>query len=387
MASVYALAHHETWEIGGGEQGNPFESGTIDKVRVDGKVYSSKPPILPLMMTAEYIVARQFVGLDLDEPDDRIAVLALATITFVTLPFVLSGIALWSLLCHLGMGARAQALGLLVFLWGTEYGGYAGTINNHVPATACLMMGLWGYFGAGVRKDVERKILLAVVGIVLGLAVTIDLPSAVFVIILISAYRLKFGIKGSLWLLSGFSLPIVVHCGIMLMLTGSPMPFQLNHDYYMYEESYWRNPVGIDALNHPWGLYLFNMTFGSVGIFSLYPILLIGAMGILIRLRDDDDRTRMWSAAVLSAMVVLGSYYVLRTNNYGGGSFGFRWLIISTPFLVVAGTVYIDQIRSRIFWGATVLLLVVSMYSSMLCRLYPWSVGREWTTRVFGSLT
>lgn len=386
MASVYALAHHESWEIGNSEEENPFESGTIDKVRVDGKMYSSKPPVMPLMMTAEYMLLRGVAGVNLEEPDDRLQALKVMTLTFITLPFLLSGVAFWSLLRYFDTKPWVQAMGLLAFLWGTEYAGYAATVNNHVPATACLTIGMWGYITLEDRKGIGTGILMTLLGIVMGLAVVIDLPSAIFVLILIVGFVAKFSKVNVSCGVAGFLVPVAVHSGIMLMLTGSPLPFQMNHDYYMYEESYWRNPVGIDALNHAWGLYLFNMTFGRVGVFIMYPLFLIGAISVLKSLFERDSKNRLWCIGVVCSSLILGAYYVSSTNNYGGSSFGFRWLIITTPFFMVPACQFVNQTRSRFVVGICVVLLSISVFSATQCRLNPWSLGREWPIEIFGTL-
>ena len=386
MASVYALVYHGTWEIGNPDQPNPYEAGTVDKVHVDNKRYSSKPPIMPLLMTAEFLVLRSLGGLDLNNADDRSTVLSWATITFITLPFILSGFAFWSILYHLGLKPWAQTFGVTALLWGTEYAGYAATINNHVPATACIILGIWGYFVPADKKDVQTCILAAALGITLALAVTIDLPSAVFVLLIIPAYLMKFSARNAAFGVAGFLIPVLIHCAIMLKLSGSPLPFQMNHDYYLYEESYWRNPIGIDALNHSLPLYLFNMTIGRVGLFIMYPVSVIGAIALVRQIVSSEARTRIENTAVLIASLILGAYSLFTTNNYGGVSFGFRWFIILAPFFLIPATLLLNQARSKFTVIIGVTFLAVSIFSSVQCRLNPWSIDEEWPTRIFGSI-
>ena len=59
---------------------------------------------------------------------------------------------------------------------------------------------------------------------------------------------------------------------------------------YNYEGSYWNTPLEMDYLNVPredgrfqesYQLYLFHMTFGHHGVFSLSPIFLLAAIGVL----------------------------------------------------------------------------------------------------------
>lgn len=387
MATVYALVHHGTWQIDGPEQDNPFASGTVDKVSVDGRVYSSKPPVMPLLMAFEYGLLKPVLGIDLgDDPADREWFHTIVVLTFSTIPFVFSGIIFWSILRQLGIRPSLQVLGLTAFLWGTEYAGYAGTLNNHVLATASLTFGLWGLLALANKKNVQTSICSAVLGLALGVAVTVDLPSAIFVIVMAPLYLRKFGAKNATFGAVGFLVPVIAHCAVMMSISGSPLPFQMNQAFYLYEESYWRNPVGIDALNHPWSVYLLNITVGKVGIFLLYPVLLVGVVALFIEMRTEAGVERLMALGTLFAVAILLTYYVSSTNNYAGVSFGFRWMIIATPFLLVPALRLAQARRSKSILCILALTTAVSFFSALQCRLNTWSIDSEWTTWVFGSL-
>ena len=53
-------------------------------------------------------------------------------------------------------------------------------------------------------------------------------------------------------------------------------------DEYLYEGSLWKTPLDLDAFNdhpEPYAIYLFHMTLGHHGVFSLTPIFLFSAWG------------------------------------------------------------------------------------------------------------
>ena len=53
-------------------------------------------------------------------------------------------------------------------------------------------------------------------------------------------------------------------------------------DEYLYEGSLWKTPLDLDAFNvhpEPYSVYLFHMTLGHHGVFSLTPIFLFSAWG------------------------------------------------------------------------------------------------------------
>lgn len=384
MATVYALMHHGTWQIDGEGQPNPYESGTVDKVRVEGKMYSSKPPVMPLMMTGIYAALRATGTFDLDREEDRLPLLKIQTLLLVTLPFTLAGIAFLVALRSFGLNEHLVTLGVVALMWGTEFAGYAGTLNNHVPATGALLVALGVYRGVGDAKDVQTGIWCLLAGMALGLAVTIDLPLAVFVLLLASAFLLKYSPRNVALGIVGALIPVGVHCAIMMMLHGSPMPFQTNGEYYLYEESYWRDPYGIDGLNHPLGLYMFNMTIGRVGVFLMYPVVALGFIALLAGMVKGEDR--LWSASVTGAFAMLFFYYLLTTNNYGGASYGFRWLIVIAPFFLLALMQQLKRVQSPMVLGIVWFAVAVSVFSAWHCRLHVWSVNQEWPQRFFGPL-
>ena len=384
MATVYALTHHNTWQIDPEGLENPYAARTVDKVRVGGKLYSSKPPVMPLIMTGIYAATRAMGIYDLDREDDRLPLLKLQTLLLITVPFLLSGIAFLVVLRQSGLDERLVGLGLLALLWGTEYAGYAGTLNNHVPSAAALIVALGVYRGVENKKDVQTGIWCLVAGFALALAVTIDLPVAIFAVILAGAFVLKYSPRNVTLGIVGALFPVAVHCVVMMKLHGSPMPFQTNGSYYQYEESYWRDPYGIDGLNHPLGLYLFNMTIGRVGVFLMYPIVTLGLIALVTQLRTREQR--FWAASVLCAFTILFFYYWLTTNNYGGASFGFRWMIIIGPFFVLAAMQRLKDSDSPIAVGFCWLAIVISVLTAFQCRAYVWSVNKEWPQWIFGPL-
>ena len=385
-ATVYALVHDGTWQIDAPESNNPFTSRTVDKVKVGDKLYSSKPPVMPLMMTGQYWLLHKLTGLDLDQEEDRATLLKIQVISFITIPYALAGFAFLVLLKSFDLGTGSVLLGMVALMSGSEYAGYGGTMNNHVPATACLIGAYALYRAIDNKLDVRTGIACILGGLLLGMAVVIDIPSAIFVVLLALGFLTKFSMRNVALGICGAAIPAIIHSAIMIYLHGSPLPFQMNHDYYMYEESYWRDPYGIDGLNHPLGLYLFNMTVGRVGVFLMYPVIAVGLLGLLFAGKNSTEGDRAWNFGVLGAFLILVFYYLLSTNNYGGASFGFRWFIIIVPFFALSAARVYDRLETppaKIFvWIA----LLISVGSAIQCRAHVWSVNQEWPTRIFGPL-
>lgn len=386
LATVYSLSVHGGFTIAHvpGDGLNPFEPGTVDKVQAGDRIISSKPPVLPLMMTAEYLALKSFFGWDLGDPEDVPCIAYVLTLTFVSAPYVL--MLLWFLRA-LGWIVRerlTRTLTLAALAFGTQLWGYSVTFNNHVPAAAMAVLAMYLALGVGQGNLAPNTWRFVLFGLAAGLVLTIDLPVAVFPFFAACYLAWKFPAKLLTWSVAGLLVPVMVHAGVLWAVTGSPLPVQMHKSMYLYEASYWRYPVGIDALNEPKALYLFHMTLGRKGVFSLYPVLLFGVAAFLGALASQRLRQRGSIIAGGVGVAILMLYYMASTNNYGGAAYGFRWLIAAMPVLLWMGAPLIERARTRKAWLFVALLVGVSFYSAWQCVVAPWGVNQEWTCRFFG---
>ena len=145
-------------------------------------------------------------------------------------------------------------------------------------------------------------------------------------------------------------------------------------------------------------MYAFHLLFGHHGWFSLTPINLLGAAGmvtavvVLIRRRATavsavrggpntaDTAVAHWDWAVVaagslavSAVVFVFYAFVTETANYGGWTNGPRWLLWLTPLWLVALTPVADWLGRR-RWGRVVclILLALSVLSASFSLWNPW---------------
>jgi hypothetical protein len=397
MATVVVLVHEGRWNIDQEIDGkpNPFSDGTVDKVMVGDHIYSSKPPVLPFLMSVEYGCLRYFFGLSLLEEGDVPTISQLFTVTFVVLPFTLAliGILVWIRTTSISITHQVLVMGAACC--GTEMAGYSGTFNNHVPAASLLILAM--FLLNKIRSGKKLYASLVTCGFLAGLAATIDIPTAI-VAVAIGIGILGFHrIRGFGFYLLGGSLPVLVHIVFMTYLNGSPLPFNrdssmMDQSLYWYEDAYWRIPMGIDDLHHAKGTYLFHSTLGRHGIFLLYPVMLFGVIGLVLdsyrckSLKNEGDSRGVFSLLFLASSVILLAYYAFITNNYGGFSFGFRWMIAGVPLFIWGIIRYFDNQRPRWITVIGLLSLGISVYSVWLCQNAPWSINEEWTSMIFGEL-
>ena len=384
LATVYSLTKYGTWAIDRPAEEPPirFEQRTIDKVWVNGHIISSKPPVLPLIMTGEYVLLNKVMGWSLDDDKQTTRIIRFMSFSLIGLSYMLILVFFSKTLNLFVSDSLTRAILLFSLAFCTQIWGYSFHINNHVPATAAMMVSL--YFGLSLalnRVKQERWRFLAF-GFTAGLVPTLDMPVAVFAAFA-GLYLLWKHPKNTLTLsVLGALLPIVIHVVCMWQSTGSIFPVQTRDEVYLYEASYWRSPLFVDALNEPKTLYGFHMTFGRNGIFLLYPILLLGlvAVGRALFKPNSPHRGLILSGAL--AFLILTAYYVVKTNNYGGEAYGFRWYIGAMPVLLLMGGPLLSGVRARWQWMVITLMVSISFFSGFECAQSPWGANKQWTIRL-----
>lgn len=387
LATVWSLTQHGTWYVDRplDEPRNPFEAMTVDKVTVQGRLISSKPPMLPLIMTGEYLLLNRLFSLDLNNPDDLKPILQVMNMTLVVFAYA-SALLFFTLLLHMFIDdpwRRVFWVAAMAFC--TQVTGYASQLNNHVPAVGMLMPMLYLGIGLSAGKLEAKPWRFIVFGLCGAFVFTFDLPITIFVALMGFYLLYRHPRKTLLWTSLGVAGPLLVHFGIMVAVTGSPLPVQMNYDHYLFESSLWRNPMGLDSLNEPKAVYLFNFTLGRQGVFLLFPILAMGLAGAVFAVLRRDMPGRGYVLGGAAGFILITMYYLLKTHGYGGEAYGFRWYIGAMPVLLLMGASFHERTHPRWLWGLLLLMAAVSAFSAWECHQSPWGINLEWTGRwLFG---
>ncbi|MEK7794198.1 MAG: hypothetical protein AAB353_06700 [Candidatus Hydrogenedentota bacterium] len=388
LSTVYALAKYGTWYIDRKPDEEPirFEQQTIDKVVVPGKgMLSSKPPILPLIMTGEYLVMNKAFGLDLDSEEDTATIIRYMSMTLIGLSYIFCLVFFLKTLKLFVDSPLARVVCLFGLAFGTQLWGFATNINNHVPAAFLVVVSIYFALGLASQKLDPAPWRFFVFGLAAGLTPTIDMPAGIFPFAagIYLLHRLRA--MTLTWAVPGAAIPLLIHLGISIDTTGSVIPIQMHfEEFFWYEGSFWRSPQGIDILNEPKSIYLFHMLFGRVGLFLLFPVTFLGVVAALWVWPKKEHPLRPHVLAGLAAWVLLTLYYIVKTNNYGGEAYGFRWYIVAMPVLMLMAAPMLEVVRNRWQWGLIAVMLSVSFYSAWQCSYQPWGSNHEWTTRIYG---
>ena len=382
--------------------------GSVDKVLHPERqeYFSTKPPLLTVIVAGEYWVLRKFFQKDMVEHKWEVVV-PILLLTNV-LPLVL---ALWMISRLLERYAISDWGRLFTFAaacFGTFLPTFVTTLNNHVPAACCVVyavyaLATWATAGNRVRSDARMRewyphtgddsspeednfgspVRLLLVGLFAGLAVCFELPALAFAAA-IGLVVLLESKKGFLFFLVAFAIPLAAYAAINQKAVGTVVPVQLKFgtEWYEYEGSHWARPKlwesgqvpkpdypGIDFANEPKQTYAFHLLVGHHGLFSLTPVWLLAIGGVFL---GPVARGVAGWIARLTPLVAAGviGFYIWKTNNYGGWTCGPRWLFWLTPLLLLTAAPAADALgKTGVGRGVGYLLLAASAFSAT----YPWA--------------
>lgn len=364
LATVDALVHHGTYAI----DNSLFNNWTVDKARINGRFYSTKPFMLSTLMAAAYgtfhRITKQSFSNALQESIYRIKIVAGFIPHLLSLVYFYCFLVLWA--------ARPMAafVTFVCFLFGSLANGYAATINNHSPAAALTLMTFYHAYRIRSKRSMEtRDWLLS--GFFGGFLATIDHPSLLFGLAVLFYLGFIDTKKTAVYFVPAAMVPIAAHFYINYMATGSLWPVEMRREAFLYPGSYWLHPVANDALDEPKWTYLFHLSLGHHGFFAMTPLFIFSLISMAVALRS---RERKAPEALVTGSVFLlfVIFYVVFTSNYGGNCVGVRWFLPLTPLLFLFLTPWLEKKHSMAAWALFLLAFLVSACNSYDALKGPW---------------
>ena len=187
--TIRALVEQGTYEIDGVTK-RKTDWFTIDRVRHKGKDgrehdYSSKPPLLPTMLAAEYYVVKNAFGAGL--ADSPFYVARLMLVVSNVLPLVLYFVLLACLVESLAVNDWTKLFVMASATWGTFLTTFAVTLNNHLPAAISVLIAV--YVAIKIIHEGERGLpWFALAGFFAAFSVANELPALAFFAMLLVAF-------------------------------------------------------------------------------------------------------------------------------------------------------------------------------------------------------
>jgi hypothetical protein len=402
-ATVWSLGERGTYQIDEIRRKPGWD--TIDKVLHEGHFYSTKPPLLPRLVTELYRWIRWGTGWTLTDQTEEVTRLILFLINVI--PF---GIALWvfsKLILRYCSDRFGQLFLITSACWGTLLLPFLTVFNNHTIATTCFIFTL-ALLLSVTAEERRHGWRFALCGLLAAFGVCNELPAAVFgLAVFFLLLRSDFK-RTVLWFVPAALVPLIGFFVTNYHATGGWKPFYMYYGTEKYEfvhqgiPSYWADPQGIDRAIDPPLTYLFHCTLGHHGILSLTPIFLLTLAGWLL--------PGQWWRSKLREVILLGigltavvlGFYLSKTENYnyGGVSVALRWTLWLVPFWLLAMIPVFNRLRvtgstpdgepTELSWtrqlgertvrGSVMLLLCVSIFSAWYPRNAPWT--QPWLFRL-----
>ena len=395
LATVRSLVEYGTYEIDQVVDQRGWD--TIDMVmhrNRDGEMrrYSSKPPLLATLIAGEYWVIHKLTGATLGDRPYDIGRFLLFTVN--VLPLVLAFYLLAQIVERLGASHWGRMFAMAVFTLGTFLNTFAVVINNHLPGAVSITIAL--YAAVRIWWDGERRLrYFALAGFFAAFAATCELPALSFfgllgLALLFTAPRqtLIAGVPGAAVVAAAFfGTNYIAHDSWRppYMHRSKTDPEDNWYDYtYVdshgrYRESYWRegNKIGLDRGEPSIAKYAWNLTFGHHGIFSLTPVWLLTAAGLVLGwMNRGDPKLRGLMAFIATLSVICLLFYIFRPledRNYGGMTSGFRWMFWFAPMWAVAMLPAVDRMRRNWQYALALLMLATSVLSAAYPTWNPWT--------------
>jgi hypothetical protein len=264
---------------------------------------------------------------------------------------------------------------------------YAVVLNPQAPAAA-LVLGAVGCLVhvAAMNRDDRRAPWFAMAGACAGMATTLDPAALVLLILLIFAIpTMRFSpgrrAAGMLLYLLGAIPTIAVHAAWNFPVTGDILPASLHtiirtradapavvalaaDQQAIDEEDLGLSPRPRGFWNGAADniVWLLNATLGEHGLFSHFPVLIIGILGIgAVMHRHWPTSTKVLAgSAGVGAVMILGLYRFARVD-WASTMFANRAFLIFSPMLLFWAGAWLRRQHSPSAWSVAGVLLAFSL--------------------------
>lgn len=369
---------------------------TIDMVKHDGHLFSSKPPLLPTLIAGEYWLIHHLSDWVFGEPytlgERPYTVGRLMLITVNVIPWIIALALLAKLVEQLAVSDWTRIFIVAAGCFATTMNPFLITLNNHLPAAVCVAIALER--GVHIWFSQERRFRdFALAGLFGSFAVACELPALAFLGLLGLAllwrspkHTLVAFVPAMLIVAAGFFYTTYAAHGRLTIPYAERGEGTTEENWYDYTyerngklyESYWRNRIGIDRGEPSRAVYALHVLVGHHGIFSLTPMWILAFAGMAMWVvRPADARPRVLGAAIAVITLVCLAFYLMRgqdDRNYGGMCCTFRWMLWFVPMWLLAMIPALDRMaRSRMGRGVALVLLALSALSAAYPTWNPWT--------------
>lgn len=368
---------------------------TIDMVQHPGRdgelhLYSSKPPLLMVLLSGPYWMLTKATGLTLGEAPYLLGRIMLLLFNGGALVTLLVCVA--RLIERVGFGNVDRLFAMTAAAFGTQLAAFAPVLNNHLFAAAAAAVACDAWLRLLASDEGDFRLSLRA-GLAAGFATACELPALSLVALIGLSLLMKRPGETLRGYAVGVAVVAVAFFGTNYWAHNSLRPPYAHRsetdpadNWYDYEytvrgktrDSYWRNRQGIDIGEASRATYAVHSLVGHHGVFSLTPVWLLSLFGGMRLLASRDGATRQLAlATALITAACLVFYLGMRPQgdrNYGGATNGFRWLFWLAPMWLAMLPAAVDRLkRSQAGFALAAALLAWSAMSASYPTWNPWT--------------
>jgi hypothetical protein len=373
LATVESLVDRHTFVID--DSIFVHRPGTQDKVLINGRFYSDKPPVSSMLLAAVYQALQWTTGLTARDDPQRFCWwmnLAGAGVPYVVAVAAIAGIA-----ALLGLPPSLQALLSGSFAFATVAPAYARHVNGHIELLAVVALAYLQLLRG--RDHPTNTGGPVVIGALIGLGYTLDLaagPLFMLLTVILIAGRGRSG-KAVAVCLGAAAPAVLLHHGVTYAIAGTLLPPNTVTEYLAWPGSPFTPETMTGRLHHrPLDLasYALALLFDGRGfLVHNLPLLLPGlaAVWVVPRARGPERALALHAIAWMAATWLA---YALTSTNHSGACLSIRWFV---PFLAPAFLLIAVLIRDQPDQRGP---LVLSSGWGILLAAAMWHAG-PWTQR------
>lgn len=396
--AIRALADHGTFAIEGLLDRHVWN--TIDMVQHRGRdgelhLYSSKPPLLIVLLAGEYWLLERVTGWTLEANPYEVSRFILLTVHVLPLMVLVAIVA--SFAERFGTTDWGRIFVVAAAAMGTMLSAFAVVLNNHVVAAVSAALALyafvrivfdgdvrWRWFtlaGAAAAFTAANELPAASLLAVVGAALLVHAPRRCLLAFVPAAAVVAAAFFGTNYWAHDSLRPPYMHRN-----DSNPTDDDPEDNWYAYtytldgkeRKSYWLDPQGIDRGEPTKAAYAFHSLIGHHGVFSLTPVWALSVWGLARWVRRGTPRQRQLALGIAAVSLACLVFYIgLRPQedrNYGGMTSGLRWVFWLAPLWLVGMIPAADRLAaSRRGMAVALTLLVFSVLSASYPTWNPWT--------------
>lgn len=360
MAAIESLVDFHTFSID-----RSVYIWTGDKYFYQNHFYSDKPPIMALYSSVFYLLLKHVFNLTFVE--QRSLLYFLLTVLVIGVMTSLGLVCLYEIFKFFRIDERWTNLIVLLAGSGTLVLPYSIVFNNHAFSGSFLLFSF--YFLLLRRHEIRNA---AIAGFTISFAGSTDIT----MFALIPFYSILLFNKSRqakiAFILAGVP-TILVYLWLNIYTSGSIIPPAMNAKLWDYPGSYFGSGNLSGLVGHDLqslAIYAFNMLVGIRGLLSYTPILLFAIYGWfrgIVRSEFKYKKEYLFIAAICLSYVM---FYIFRSNNYSGHSYGVRWfasimLLACVPLAHVVEPIQKSKLLPGIFLAIASATILISMVGTI----------------------